>query len=114
MHLRFTVLIILILTIGMTIGQAQVSTSSLAGTITDPSGAVVPRAEVVATNVETNFAKTSVTDAEGHYLIQFLPVGTYRVDAKAPGFKTFSQTGIIIDVARNARLDAVLQVGTAT
>src|SRR5215467_4255269 len=94
--------------------QAQVSTSTLSGTVSDPSGAVVPRADVTVTNLETNFTRTATTDAEGHYLVQYLPVGTYRIEVKGAGFKTFSQTGVVIDVARNARVDAVLQIGVST
>jgi hypothetical protein len=74
----------------------------------------MPNVEVTAINVETNFARSANTDGEGHYLIQFLPVGTYKVEARASGFKTFSQTGVVIDVASRARIDAILQMGTAT
>ena len=94
--------------------QAQVSTSSIFGTVTDPSGAVVPGVEVTVTNVDTNFSRGTTSDNQGAYLIQFLPVGSYRVEAKANGFKTFSQAGIAVDVATHARIDAVLQVGNAS
>jgi len=91
--------------------QAQVSTSTIFGTVTDSSGAVAPNVEVTATNLATNFSRSATTDNEGRYQIQFLPVGTYRVEAKEQGFKTFSQSGIGIDVATQARVDPVLQVG---
>jgi len=94
--------------------QAQVSTSSIFGTVSDASGAVVPNVEVTATNVDTNFARSATTGPEGQYLIQFLPVGNYKVEAKLKGFKSFVQSGIAIEVATRARIDAVLQVGAAT
>ncbi len=94
--------------------QAQVSTTAIFGTVSDPSGAVMPGVEVTATNLATNFSRSATTDPQGQYLIQFLPVGEYRVEAKAQGFKTFSQTGLAIEVGTRARVDLSLQVGAAT
>lgn len=91
--------------------RAQVTTASIQGTVTDASGAVMQKIEVKATQLETNFARSAVTDESGRYAIQFLPVGNYRVDVRVPGFKNFTQTGIILEVNRNARVDPVLQVG---
>ena len=76
--------------------QAQVSTTAIFGTVSDPSGAVMPGVEVTATNLATNFSRSATTDPQGQYLIQFLPVGEYRVEAKAQGFNSFSQTGLAI------------------
>jgi hypothetical protein len=94
--------------------QAQVSTSSIFGTVTDATGAVMPNVEVTATNLDTNFSRNTATGPDGQYLIQFLPVGNYRVEAQAKGFKSFTQNGIAIDVATRARVDASLQVGATT
>jgi hypothetical protein len=91
--------------------SAQVTTASILGTVTDPSGAVVPGAQVKATQLETNFVRSAVTGSGGQYAIKFLPVGSYRLEITAQGFKTYTQTGIILEVNRNARVDTVLQVG---
>jgi hypothetical protein len=72
----------------------------------------MPGVEVTATNLGTNFSRTAASDAQGQYLIQFLPVGKYRVEAKAKDFKTFTLTGVAVDVGTHARIDAVLQIGS--
>jgi hypothetical protein len=91
--------------------EAQVTTALIQGTVTDASGAVMQKIEVKATQLETNFTRSAFTDDSGQYAIKFLPVGNYRVDIAVPGFKTFTQTGIVLEVNRNARVDPVLQVG---
>ena len=67
---------------------------------------------VVATNMDTGFTRRATSDNTGHYTIQFLPVRTYRLEVETAGFKKFLQTGIVLEVARNARIDPMLQVGT--
>ena len=81
--------------------SAQVNTASILGIVKDNSGAVVPGAKVVAVQTDT-------------YSIGFLPLGAYRLDIDARGFKKFQQTGIVLDVGRNARIDATLEVGSLT
>jgi len=90
---------------------AQAPSATIYGTVTDASSAAVPGAQVTATNVATNVTRSATTGADGSYQLVFLPIGTYRVEANAPGFKKFEQTGIVLDVNRNARVDATLQVG---
>jgi hypothetical protein len=90
---------------------AQATSATIFGSVTDPSGAAVPGAQVTATNIDTNVSRSATTGADGRYQLVFLPIGTYKVDASSAGFKKFEQTGIVLDVNRNARVDAVLQVG---
>lgn len=90
----------------------QATTGTILGTVTDSTGAVVPQAEVTATNTATNFTRQVASDAGGHYLIQYLPLGTYRVEVGVSGFKKFVQTGVVLEVDRNARVDARLEVGS--
>jgi len=80
-------------------------------TVTDSSGAHLPKSSVQAINTLTGSVQTITTDAEGNYIFSALPVGEYRIEAEAPGFKRFIHTGIILDVNRNARVDVVLAVG---
>jgi hypothetical protein len=93
---------------------AQTTTGSIFGTVMDSTGAVVPQVEVTATNVATNFAKTATTGESGHYQIPYLPLGSYRVEVTAAGFKKFTQSGIVLEVDRNARVDPRLEVGAVT
>jgi hypothetical protein len=94
--------------------QAQVTTQAITGTVTDRSGANVPDARIVATNVETNITREATSDETGQYAVRFLPTGSYRVEIAAPNFKKFVQSGITLDVGRTARVDAVLEVGAVT
>jgi hypothetical protein len=105
----FTLALMLVLT-GAPL-EAQVTNASIYGTVTDASGAVVPGIEVKATQLETNFSRSAATDNAGQYTINFLPLGSYRVEISAQGFKKFIQTGIVLEVNRSARVDPVLQLG---
>jgi outer membrane receptor protein involved in Fe transport len=93
---------------------AQTSSATIAGTVKDSSGSVLPGAQVTATNLGTGFTRTVTADAAGQYALQYLPLGTYRMEASAQGFKAFAQTGIVLELGRQARVDAVLQVGQVT
>ncbi len=93
---------------------AQVTTASILGTVRDGLGAVLPNVIVTAIQLETNFTWTVKTDGFGQYSIQFLPLGTYRVEVDADGFKKFQQSGVVLDVGRNARVDATLDLGAVT
>jgi hypothetical protein len=90
---------------------AQVATGTILGNVTDSSGGAVPGATVTATNVDTQFSRDTVTDEAGQYALRLLPLGNYKVDVSLTGFKTFSQTGIVLEVGRNARIDATIEPG---
>ncbi len=99
----------LILVCGIAWGQA--TTGTILGNIKDQSGGGIPGVTVVATNTGTNFSRDTISDSTGHFVIQYLPVGTYRLEAEMTGFKKFVQAGIVVGIDRNARIDPVLQVG---
>ena len=90
---------------------AQTTTGTISGKIMDGSGSAVPNAKVIATELATNLSRDTNTGPDGVYSLLFLPVGAYRVDVSAGGFKKFEQTGIILELNRNARVDAALQLG---
>ena len=90
------------------------TTTTLLGTVTDKSGAVVPNADVTATNTGTNLARTAKTNSQGEYRIDFLPIGDYNVEVSANGFKKSLQKGITLQVNVTARADAALDVGALT
>jgi hypothetical protein len=89
-------------------------TGSISGVITDSTGALVPGANVVATNTQTGFSRSVISDAKGFYVITALPVGDYTLQITLPGFKTYQRTGIRIDANSAVRADAALQVGSKT
>ncbi|HET9467865.1 MAG TPA: carboxypeptidase regulatory-like domain-containing protein, partial [Vicinamibacterales bacterium] len=93
---------------------AQVATATILGNVTDSTGGAVPGATVTATNIDTQFTRDTVTDESGQYALRLLPLGNYKVDVTLTGFKTFSQTGILLEVGRNARIDAVIEPGNVS
>ena len=93
---------------------AQIPSGTILGNVKDGQGAVVPGATVTATNAGTQFSRSTVTDADGQYSLPLLPVGNYTVLITMPGFKNVSQTGIVLEVGRNARVDAVIELGTVS
>ncbi len=92
----------------------QGTTATISGNVSDSSGAPVVGAKATATNLGTNRVQSATTASDGSYSLLFLPVGNYKVEISSAGFKKFDQTGITLDVNRNARVDAVLQVGAIT
>lgn len=93
-------------------GQAS---ASIVGTVTDPSGAVVPGARVTVTNTATTAFNTATTDAHGFYAVPALSVGTYDVTVSKTGFKEFVSSGVPIHAGQRVTLNAQLAVGaTAT
>jgi hypothetical protein len=86
---------------------------TITGTVADPSGAVVSGASVEATNVETGALYPAASTNTGNYAIPNLPVGTYTVTAKAPGFKTYSHTNLAIAAGQVLKEDVTLEVGSA-
>ncbi len=89
---------------------AQTITGGVNGTVTDPSGAVVPNAKVTATNVDTGVTTSSITNNDGIYSIRFLQIGTYKVVIAAPGFTVETFGPFKIETGQNARIDAKLMV----
>jgi len=93
-----SLILMLFLALGTVAANGQSVTGRIKGTVTDPTGAVVPSAAITATNSATGVKYTSKTGANGDYLFPQLPTGTYSVSATAPGFKTFTATGIVINI----------------
>ena len=87
------------------------STAQMSGAVTDQSGAVLPGVEVSATQTETGFSRNVVTNETGLYTLTNLPVGPYRLEAGLPGFRTFAQTGIVLQVGSNTVIKVRLEVG---
>jgi hypothetical protein len=92
---------------------AQESTARLLGTVTDPTGAVVPRASIVAKNTATGLERKALANESGDYSIPLLPIGQYTITGEAAGFKTSTITGLTLSVNQEARVDIRLTVGSA-
>jgi hypothetical protein len=93
---------------------AQTVTATLTGTVTDPSGAVLPGATIVATNQGTHVDYSTESNASGIYTIPFLPIGSYVVAAELTGFKKAVTNPITLEVNQTARLDIKLELGQLT
>ena len=96
---------------------AHASGGEIAGTITDPQGAVVVGANVTATDTATNKTFTAVSDAQGHYKIS-VPAGTYNVTIAAKGFNDVQRASVRVEDGKtasvNARLEIALEGGSVT
>ena len=90
------------------------STAQITGTVKDASGAVLPGAEVTATHIETGIARMTVSNETGAYVLPNLVTGAYKFEASLPGFRTFVQTGIVLQVNSNPVINVTLQVGQRT
>src|SRR6266496_5922780 len=93
---------------------AQQFYGTITGTVSDPSGAVVPNASVKVTNVDTNVTSTLKTNRAGVYVANSLIVGTYRVEAEAAGFKKAVADRITLEVGATPKVDLSLAVGRTT
>src|SRR5881397_2160221 len=87
------------------------STAQLSGTVRDQSGAVLPGVEVKATQTATGLERSVLTNETGSYILPNLHVGPYKLEASLPGFRTFVQTGIVLQVNGNPEINIVLEVG---
>jgi hypothetical protein len=108
MRARSFLLFILLAAVSL---SAQTFRGTILGTVTDPTGAVVPGAKVTVKNTGTGLERTSETSADGSYSLPELPIGTYTVTVVLQGFQTFVATGVTVDVASERRVDAGLKTG---
>src|SRR5215475_6948863 len=107
-YLRVIALAILLVCTAAT--WAQTITGSVSGTVTDPSGAVVPNAKVQATNVETGVVTETTTNNDGLYNLRFLQIGSYKVSVTAPGFGTTIYGPFTLETGQIAKVDAKLSL----
>ncbi|MBM4246150.1 MAG: TonB-dependent receptor [Deltaproteobacteria bacterium] len=94
-----------------TLSWAQAG-GGLTGTVKDSSGGVVPGATVTLRNTATGELRTSVSTEDGVYRVTNLPRGTYDVTAELTGFRTTTQSGVLVTVGDTVRLDFTLEIGT--
>jgi outer membrane receptor protein involved in Fe transport len=93
--------------------HAQLSTATMFGTVTDPSGAAIPKATVTIKQTDTGFTRVVVTNGDGSYRADFLPIGPYTVTVEASGFQKLERAGITLTVTEDAHLDLAMTVGAS-
>src|SRR3984893_12661108 len=94
--------------------RAQVSGATLSGTVNDPSGAVVPSAEVSARNTATGVTRQATADSAGFYSLPNLLPGDYEVTVTAPGFNTAVQSNVALAVGAQQQLNLAMKIGETT
>ena len=115
MKRRFVHLLVVCLGLaGAAFGQSSAGTGSILGVVTDPSGAVVPLAEVTVRNVDTNVARNVTSNDAGRYEVVALQPGQYDVRAVKTGFATLVRTGITLAVGSRTTVDLGLTVSAAS
>ena len=87
--------------------------TTIVGTVTDPSGAVVPNVSVTVTNVDTGKSVVIPTNDAGQYVAVDLQVGHYKVKAEAKGFKAAEQKDIVLTIGDRIRVNFQMQLGAA-
>ena len=88
-------------------------TGNIQGTVTDSTGAFVAKATVTLNDESTHVARTTTTDNAGVYVFPGVPIGTYDLGVTAPGFKTYEQKGIVLEVGSSIAINPALSVGAA-
>jgi hypothetical protein len=94
--------------------QSRSTTAALSGTVTDPAGAVVPKATVKIVGPENGITREFVTDASGQFSFALLPPATYNLTISAKGFNTVKQEAITLAVGDSVADNVKLQIATAS
>src|SRR5262245_30111446 len=109
------IIVLMVCSLFCATGWSQaVTVAQINGSVKDQSDALLPGADIKVTQTETAYTRTVVSDEAGRYTIPNLPVGPYRLEASLPGFRTYVQTGIVLQVNSNATIPVTLAVGQVT
>src|SRR5687768_1963547 len=100
----------LIALVGATTVFAQ-ATAQINGTVADSSGGVLPGATVTAIQTDTGFRREAVTGGDGAFTLTALPIGPYRLEVALAGFRSYAQTGIVLEIASNPSIAVTLPLG---
>src|SRR5262245_26578797 len=101
----------LVLTLASASAWAQATTAQIIGIVKDASGAVLPGVEITVTQTATGGKRSTVTNETGNYVLASLPLGPYMLEASLPGFKSYVQSGIVLQVDDSPTINVVLQIG---
>ena len=102
---------VLLLSVLTCTGAWAQATAQITGTVKDPTGAVLPGVEITATQTDTGIARMTITNETGTYILSNLPLGPYKLEASLAGFRTFVQSGIVLQVNSNPVINVTLEVG---
>ena len=94
--------------------QIATTTATLSGVVTDPAGAVLPKATLTLTSSEKGITRTFITDDGGRYSFNQLPPAAYSLTVKAKGFEAYLQDGIVLNAAETATQNVTLTIGAET
>lgn len=108
------VLLLAVLALCLPAQPQSINEATLRGTVSDPSGNVIPGANVTLTNVATGVEATSVSDASGSYAFRALPPATYKMLIEAKGFGALQEENIVLTVNQQATLNSTLRPATVT
>src|SRR5690349_20210144 len=110
-----SVLVVLLLALLPGLIAAQIATTGkITGVVTDASGAAVPTATVTVKSTALMAPRSMTTSADGAYLFDLLPPGTYEVNVSAKGFRTVDETGVVLTAGFTATVNSKLTVGEVT
>src|SRR5215471_14764538 len=110
-HILFSAILVFVFTT-VTLAQSEIGGATLNGTVTDPSGAIIPKVKVSITQTSTGLKRTTETSSAGVFTLSTLPSGTYDVVMEAEGFKTSRLSDVSLTVGATVTLDTKLDVGT--
>src|SRR5205085_2082733 len=105
--------LVLVLTACISLQAQTTGTGTVAGTVTDATGAVVPGVQITATQTATGASRSTTTDAQGYYVFTFLPIGEYEIKASKAGFATIDRKSVILNADITVALNLTLKVGAA-
>jgi Carboxypeptidase regulatory-like domain len=105
---------VLLVTVFCSVPMWAQATAQISGTVKDQTGAVLPGVEITATHTDTSIVRTAITNETGSYVLPNLAVGPYRLEAALPGFRSFAQSGIVLQVNGSPAINPVLEVGQVT
>ena len=100
-----------LIALNVTTASAQTFRGTILGTVTDTSGAAILNAKVTIRNVDTGIERMTETNGDGTYIVPELPIGNYKVTITQAGFQSAVTNGVVVDVASERRIDAVLKPG---
>jgi hypothetical protein len=109
--------ILVVISLGLAVApaiNAQTTTGSVQGTVTDTSGAAIPGVQVTAQNVDTGISTSATSNYVGLYSIRFLPVGRYSIIALGKSFAEYKTNAFQLDINQIATINIAMQVQTAT
>jgi hypothetical protein len=112
--MKLVVVLLVSFVASINVSAQTASVAQINGTARDQSGALLPGVDIKVTHGETGYSRSVVTDEAGAYILPNLPIGPYRLEASLPGFNTYVQTGIVLQVNSNPTIPIVLTVGAVT